>query len=83
VLKKCQLYATVLNSSQEIAMNTNDKSVEEALVSCEVCLKEVPLSEATVPEAQDYFAHFCGLACYQQWKDQQAKLADNTPPAEH
>lgn len=43
------------------------------LVSCEVCLKEVPRSEAAVPEATDYVVYFCGLACYQQWKAQQAQ----------
>ena len=36
-------------------------------VACEACLKEVPLSEAVVAEAADYFTYFCGLDCYQQW----------------
>jgi hypothetical protein len=43
------------------------------LVSCAVCLKEVPRSESTVPEATDYVVYFCGLACYQQWQAQQAQ----------
>ncbi len=43
---------------------------EAASVSCDVCLKEVPLSEAVIPEAADYVAHFCGLECYSQWKKQ-------------
>ena len=51
-------------------MATSDKPVEATLVSCEVCLKEVPQSEATVPEAVDYFVHFCGLECYEKWKNQ-------------
>lgn len=46
--------------------------VEQDLVSCEMCLKEVPRSEAAVPEATDYVVYFCGLACYQQWQQQQA-----------
>lgn len=37
-------------------------------VSCMICRKEVPLSEAVIPEAADYVAHFCGLECYAQWK---------------
>lgn len=37
-------------------------------VSCQVCHKEVPLSEAKVAEAADYVAHFCGLECYAEWK---------------
>lgn len=50
-------------------------SAGQDLVSCEVCLKEVPRSEAAVPEAADYVAYFCGLACYQQWQAQQAQDA--------
>lgn len=51
-------------------MATSDKPVEPILVMCEVCLKEVPIAEATVPEASDYFVYFCGLECYQKWKTQ-------------
>ncbi len=56
-------------------MTTNAKPepVQVEQVSCGVCLKEVPLSEAIVPEATDYVAHFCGLDCYDKWKSQQAK----------
>lgn len=49
-------------------MTTHDKPVELEQVSCEICMKEVPLTEAMVPEAEGYFVHFCGLDCYQQWK---------------
>lgn len=45
-------------------------SPEAASVPCDVCLKEVPLSEAVIPDAADYVAHFCGLECYSQWKKQ-------------
>ena len=45
-------------------------SSKEASVSCDMCRKEVPLSEAVIPEAADYVAHFCGLDCYSQWKKQ-------------
>ena len=51
-------------------MATSDKPLEVTLVSCEVCLKEVPITEATISEATDYFAHFCGLDCYEKWKNQ-------------
>ncbi|WP_296448057.1 DUF3330 domain-containing protein [Rhodoferax sp. UBA5149] len=57
-------------------MTTHDKPVDVERVACEICLKEVPLSEATVPEATDYFVHFCGLACYEKWRDQRAKPDD-------
>lgn len=37
-------------------------------VPCDVCHKEIPLSEANHFEAEDYVAHFCGLECYSVWK---------------
>jgi hypothetical protein len=49
-------------------MTTHLNPVELEQVSCEICMKEVPLTEAMVPEAEGYFVHFCGLDCYQQWK---------------
>ena len=46
-----------------------DKQLPEIeLVSCDICLKEVPVSEAITPEAVDYVAHFCGLECYAKWR---------------
>ena len=33
-------------------------------LSCKVCFKEIPLSEAVNEEATDYILHFCGLDCY-------------------
>lgn len=46
---------------------SNDTSPTQ-VVACDVCLKEVPLSEAKSEEATDYVAHFCGLECFEQWK---------------
>lgn len=60
-------------------MNNDKESPEVVIIACEICRKEVPLSEAKVPEAADYVAHFCGLECYSEWQkdsenaDQQAK----------
>ena len=51
-------------------MTTHDKSSEVERVACAVCLKEVPISQATVPEVLDYVVHFCGLECYELWKKQ-------------
>lgn len=53
--------------SNEYNPVTNEK------VTCDICRKEVPLSEARTPEAVDYVAHFCGLECYEQWKQQSEK----------
>lgn len=62
-------------------MSNHDKPVELESVRCEVCMKEVPVSEATVPEATDYVVHFCGLECYQKWKEQgdKSKVQANSP----
>ena len=56
-------------------MAPSDKAVEATLVSCAVCLKEIPTSEASVPEAVEYFVYFCGPDCYEKW-------THPTPPVE-
>ncbi len=43
---------------------------EVDLIACEFCLLEVPLTDALTPETDDYVAHYCGLECYEQWKQQ-------------
>jgi hypothetical protein len=53
-------------------MTIKNKPIDVERVACEVCMKEVPKSEATVPEAADYVAYFCGLRCYEKWKNQSA-----------
>lgn len=40
------------------------------VVSCEVCLKEVPADSVNVTDAQDYVHHFCGLDCLEAWQKQ-------------
>lgn len=37
-------------------------------VSCDICMKEVPIDEANSFEAVDYVIHFCGLECFEKWK---------------
>ncbi|ADL56108.1 DUF3330 domain-containing protein [Gallionella capsiferriformans] len=44
--------------------------VEVEMVVCDICRKEVPVSEAKIPEAVDYVAHFCGLECYAKWQEE-------------
>jgi hypothetical protein len=58
-------------------MNQEDMTIERELLACEICLKEVPESEAAIPEAADYVTYFCGLECYDLWKRRAAQ-----PPAE-
>jgi len=47
-----------------------EKPAESEVVQCEICLKEIPASEAQSAEAEDYIAHFCGIECYDRWKKQ-------------
>lgn len=44
---------------------------DQQLVSCEICLKSIPIAEAKSAEAEDYVAYFCGLECYDLWKHQE------------
>ena len=53
--------------------DTSKPAAEVKTLKCEVCLKEVPLSEVHVPEAEDYVVNFCGLECYDKW----VKLAND------
>jgi len=50
-------------------------SIDDEKVSCTICHKEIPLTEAVIPEAADYMAHFCGLECYDQWKKKSDRAA--------
>jgi Domain of unknown function (DUF3330) len=39
-------------------------------IACTVCQHEIPASEALVAEATDYVVYFCGLDCYERWRNQ-------------
>lgn len=63
-------------------MATHARPSDAPLVACDVCLKQIPTSEAMVPEATDYVVHFCGLECYRQWENQrQASDAPTDKPS--
>ena len=62
-------------------MATTDKPTPSERIACEICLKEVPASEATIAEATDYFVHFCGLECYEKWKSRApGDKSEGAPP---
>lgn len=46
------------------ARKTGAGKGSSALLSCEVCCKEIPQSEALNAEAADYIYHFCGPSCF-------------------
>jgi len=58
-------------------MSDKLKTEETPLVSCHICLKEVPKSVAESLEGSEYVYYFCGADCYQQW--QQRPDAGNKP----
>ena len=48
------------------------------MVSCDICMKEIPRSEGKSIEAQDYVMNFCGLDCYEKWlKQKEQKTEEN------
>jgi len=49
-------------------MNTKQSTDSWELVECEVCLKEIPTSEAKCDEVNDYVLYFCGLECFDKWR---------------
>jgi len=53
----------------------NDSS-EDNLLSCEVCLKEIPASAAKNEEVAEYVYYFCGSECYKEWQRQDKKDED-------
>ena len=55
-----------------IAMNNKIAPIEPEHVSCDTCMKEVPIDEANSFEAVDYVVHFCGLECFEKWKKKEA-----------
>ena len=52
--------------------NITEKPVPEEPdnVACSICLTEIPESVAMSSEADDYTQHFCGISCYNQWRDE-------------
>lgn len=53
---------------------------EPGYVACDVCLAEIPESVAMSSEGDEYTQHFCGIECYNKWRDaqkaQEAKLVE-------
>lgn len=51
-------------------MNAINKPVENSLLACDACLREIPADEAKNEEATDYVIHYYGLECYAKWSKQ-------------
>lgn len=59
-------------------MIEQEKIVVPEVVSCDVCFKEIPLSEATSVKSTDYIVYYCGLECYDKWKKQAEKTESSS-----
>ncbi len=54
-------------------MAEQNKPGVEKTVKCATCLKEIPVSGAKIDESADYVRYFCGLDCFDEWKQQEQK----------
>ena len=54
-------------------MLNKSENPPEGLVSCEVCLKEIPRSVARSQEGSDYVLYFCGDNCFAVWQKGQTE----------
>jgi hypothetical protein len=54
-------------------MNSTSQNQKDDFIVCEICLKEIPISEIRSEEASEYVMHYFGLECYATWKLQQHK----------
>ena len=50
---------------------------ETSAVTCEVCLTEIPESVAVSSEGDEYTQHFCGIECYNKWRNRENKPQEN------
>lgn len=48
---------------------------ECTMLTCDMCLVELPPDDAIREEAEDYIAHFCGLECLERWHQHHKKPA--------
>jgi len=64
-------YHTINTGMEDLIMLKKSENSPEGLVSCEVCLKEIPRSVARSQEGSDYVLHFCGDNCFVEWQKDQ------------
>lgn len=57
-------------------MSEKPEPIDLPNVRCEICLKEIPTSEAHCAEAKDYVLYFCGLDCYREWSAKSGERED-------
>lgn len=48
------------------------RNEEQPVLSCSLCMKEMPHDLAHTLEGPDYVHHFCGIECYKKWQEKQS-----------
>jgi hypothetical protein len=51
----------------EVGMTEHSDNSYDGKVACEICLTQIPHTEAQSMEGDEYVLFFCGLDCYDQW----------------
>jgi hypothetical protein len=54
---------------KEVVMDSQKPVPQDSVLTCEVCLEEIPESGSYSDETSDYVRHFCGLECYRLWRE--------------
>lgn len=62
-------YHTINPGLEDLIMLKKSENLPEELVSCKVCLKEIPRSVASSQEGSDYVLYFCGENCFMKWRE--------------
>ena len=57
-------------------MIRSENTLPEIHVACDVCMREIPVSEAKSEEATEYVFYFCGIDCYDKWSAQATENTD-------
>lgn len=65
---------------KEVDMAIKRDITVDPVVQCEICLAEIPSSSAKSEEASDYVMYFCGLNCYEKWKNRESATEKTTEP---
>jgi len=52
--------------------------IENEQLECNVCLREIPRTVGNSVEGDEYVSHYCGLDCYQKWRDMHRSEAATT-----
>lgn len=58
-------------------MTKRPEKSEEILLTCKVCMKEIPKSVAKSLEGHDYVYYFCGSDCFSKWQKKNNSAKSN------